>query len=701
MAASATAVAAIGLSMAPAHADATLDSLAASAVRSPIAQERFYFVMTDRYKDGDPANNEGGRTGALSQTGFLPESPAYYHGGDLTGLTGDCKADDSSDEGLARIKRMGFTAVWITPPFVQRTTQGSSAAYHGYWFLDITKPDPHVGTPEQFGAFVNCAHALGMKVFVDVVVNHTADAITYPQGYAYVPLSEKPYRTAAGRVFNPWRYTSGTSFPRLSAKRSFAKTPIPLTGYANAKAPAILNDVTRYHNRGDIAWGSCVGRCEMDGDFSGLDDIMTEDWPVVSALANAYGQWITTYGIDGFRIDTAKHVDPYFFGRWLPLVNQTAVAAGKPGFTSFGEIWYTDSAQLSEMMLNRQLPSVLDFPFQDTVRKYVSAKVTGGSLAALFDADDYYTSASTNAYGLTTFLGNHDMGRIGFFLRADSSADDATLLQRDLLAHDLLYLTRGVPVVYYGDESGMTGSGDGTDKQARQDMFPTKVTEWQSQRRIGGAPIGTGSSLSESTPISSRMAVLAALRTANPALADGAQITRYGEDQVFAASRIDATARTEYVVAFNTGDAPAAVSFPTSTPGATWTGLMGSAPASSGGDGTLAITVPARGTVVLRADRQLPTPSAPSVALKVGKDFASGRYKLTATVPGGDPSSVTFVMRSAANPNWTVLGTDDARPFRLFARPQGSSKVEIAAVVRDTAGQVASSGPVSVVLKAF
>ena len=701
IAAIATAVAAVGLSGLPAHADATLDAMASGSVRSPIAQDRFYFVMTDRYKDGDPANNEGGQTGALSQTGFLPESISYYHGGDLAGLTGDCKADDPTDEGLARIKRMGFTAVWITPPFVQRTTQGDSAAYHGYWFLDITKPDPRVGTPAQFGAFVDCAHRLGIKVFVDIVVNHTADVITYPQGNDYVSLAKKPYRTAAGRVFNPWHYTSGTAFPRLSAKRSFAKTPIPLTGYAQAKGPAVLNDVTKYHNRGDIAWGSCVGRCEMDGDFSGLDDLMTEDWTVVKGLADAYGQWITTYGIDGFRIDTAKHVDPYFFGRWLPLINQSATAAGKQGFTSFGEIWYTDSAQLSEMMLNRQLPSVLDFPFQDTVRNFVTTRVTGGSLAALFDADDYYTSASTNAYGLTTFLGNHDMGRIGFFLTTDRSANDATLLQRDLLAHDILYLTRGVPVVYYGDEAGMTGSGDGTDKQARQDMFPTKVTEWQTQTRIGGAPVGSGSSLSQTTPIASRMTELAAVRTANPALADGAQITRYGEGQVFAASRIDAAARTEYVVAFNTGGDPAPVSFATSTPSTTWSGLLGSAPATSGPDGTIAITVPARGSVVLKADDPLPAPAAPTVALRVGKDFATGKYKLTASVPGSDPSSVTFVIRTASSPNWTVLGTDDARPFRVFVQPRKGPNVEIAAVVLDSLGQRSASPITKMALKVF
>ncbi len=307
--------------------------------------------------------------------------------------------------------------------------------------------------------------------------------------------------------------------------------------FRGAKAPAVLNEVTRYHNRGDIAWGSCVGRCEMDGDFYGLDDLMTEDWTVVRALADAYGDWITKYGVDGFRLDTAKHVDPYFFGRWLPIVQQTAAAAGKPSFTSFGEIWYTDAAQLSEMMLARQLPSVLDFPFQKSAKDFVTGAASGATLTALFDEDDYYTSPTTNAYGLTTFLGNHDMGRIGFFLANQTQAQGQSLLERTLLAHDLLYLTRGVPVVYYGDEVGMTGSGDGTDKKARQDMFPTQVAEWQREQRIGTPPVGTGSSFDESTAIEARLRQLSALRAKYPALAGGAMIPRYGKDSVFAASR--------------------------------------------------------------------------------------------------------------------------------------------------------------------
>ncbi|MBK9738312.1 MAG: alpha-amylase [Actinobacteria bacterium] len=691
----------VSLAVSPAVADESLTSLAVPAVRSPISSDTFYFVMTDRYADGDPGNNTGGRTGPLETTGFEPASDAFYHGGDLAGLTGRCDASDPADEGLGRLKRLGFTAVWITPPFVQRTVQGSSAAYHGYWFLDITKPDPHVGTEADFAAFMGCAKKLGLKVFLDVVVNHTADVISYKEGNAYVPLAKAPYRTATGRPFNPWRFTAGSAFPRLAPRRSFAKTPRVDAPFASAKGPAVLNEVTRYHNRGDIAWGSCVGRCEMDGDFSGLDDLMTEDWTVVKALADAYGEWITKYGVDGFRIDTAKHVDPYFFGRWLPLVNQTAAAAGKPSFTSFGEAWLTDTAQLSELMLARQLPSVLDFPYQDTVRKFVSDQVTGRSLALLFDDDDYYTSASTNAYGLTTFLGNHDMGRIGFFLATGTSAEGPALLERDVLAHDVLYLTRGVPVVYYGDEVGMTGSGDGKDKNARQDMFPTEVAAWRTEERVGGAPIGSNSAFSRATPIEAHIGELARLRSENPALSSGPQITRYGDGSVFAASRIDVAARTEYLVAFNTADEAVSASIPTSTPSAAWSSLRGAGGAVTDAAGKMSLSVPARSSVVLKADSTLPSPGAPAVSVTAAQDAVTGRYKVSATVPGADPSSVTFVMRRKGAANWTVLGTDDARPFRVFVPPARRASAEIAAVVTDSVGQRASSPPITTGLSPF
>jgi hypothetical protein len=117
-----------GGSPAAAPGGAQLAALARPPVVSPIATQRIYFVMTDRYANGDPSNDRGGLSGGRGVTGYDPTSTAYFHGGDFKGLTGTCT---DTRTGLARIKSLGFNAIWVTPPFGQKTVQGSSAAYHG------------------------------------------------------------------------------------------------------------------------------------------------------------------------------------------------------------------------------------------------------------------------------------------------------------------------------------------------------------------------------------------------------------------------------------------------------------------------------------------------------------------------------------------------------------------------------------------
>ena len=157
--------------------------------------------------------------------------------------------------------------------------------------------------------------------------------------------------------------------------------------------------------------------------------------------------------------------------------------------------------------------AVLDFTFQSAASNYAKGFSAGG-LAALYAGDDRYTTPTTNAQALPTFLGNHDMGRIGYFVK---DADNRE--QRSELAHSLMYLTRGQPVVYYGDEQGFVGTGG--DKDARQSLFATQVDEYANQNLLDGTLAGSVDRYDTDSALYDHIAELAALRTAHPALRDG------------------------------------------------------------------------------------------------------------------------------------------------------------------------------------
>ena len=540
---------------------AALDALAKPPTYSAFASQRIYFVMPDRYANGDPSNDRGGLTGPRSVTGYDPADPGWYHGGDLKGLTGSCT---DTRTGLARIKELGFTAIWVTPVVAQQYVQADSAAYHGYWGLDFTRVDPHLGSNADFAAFVECAHSQRMKVYLDVVVNHTADVIIPAGGSTFRGADEVPYRDCKGKPFSALRYAGTNRFPCLSSRYQ-PRQPLVLPQNRSLKKPAWLNDVTRYHNRGDITFDSCSPACFEQGDFFGLDDIFTEQPFVVNGLAEVFGEWIRQFKVDGFRVDTAKHVDRAFFERWAPKILATARAAGVSDFEIFGEVFTTDTVELSSFVRDRAIPNVIDFPLQDSLVRYAGGSAGSRGIATRLADDDYFRGPSGVAPTPATFLGNHDIGRAAAKIREQTQAEGAELVARVNLGHSLLFLLRGAPTVYYGDEVGMMGRGG--DKAARQDMFPTKVAEWQAEERVGSPPIGTGSAFDVvGNPIAAHLRELGALREKNPALSTGASIVRVAQQGVLAVSRIDRDARREYLAVFNAGEAPARVTVQTATP---------------------------------------------------------------------------------------------------------------------------------------
>ena len=674
---------------------AALQALAKPPSYSAFASQRLYFVMPDRYANGDPANDEGGKSGGRSATGLDRADTGWYHGGDLKGLTGTCT---DTRTGLARLKDLGFTGIWVTPAVVQQAVQGDSAAYHGYWGLDFTRVDPHLGTNEDFAEFADCAHRLGLKVYLDVVVNHTADVILLSGGTSFLPPAEMPYRNCRGRPYKAQLYAGGKAFPCLS-NRYQPRRPAVLQANRSLKKPAWLNDVVRYHNRGDIDFSSCSDVCFEQGDFFGLDDVFTEQPVVVSGLAQVYGDWVRRYKLDGFRVDTAKHVDRAFFRSWAPKIRAAAVAAGVKEFEIFGEVTINDAADLAAFARERSIPNVLDFPLQDTLVRYAGGSSGSKGIQARLADDDYFRGPTAAAPTPPTFLGNHDMGRAALRIREQTGATGGELLQRVLLGHSLLYLLRGAPVVYYGDEVGMIGRGG--DKAARQDMFPTQVTEWRTEERVGSLPIGTGSSFDVSShPVGNHLRALGTLRDAHPALSTGASFVRLAQTSVLAVSRVDRDARREYLAVFNAGETAANVTVQTATPSSSWVPLLGTtATATTAANGRATLRLEPLSAVLYRADSELPRRGAARLSLRASSDLYTDFLRLTAIASSLDPLSVTFAWRRTGIAGWRRLAVDDGGPYRAFLDPgrfKKGERVYVVAVARASDGTVSASAVLTV-----
>jgi glycosidase len=406
------------------------------------------------------------------------------------------------------------------------------------------------------------------------------------------------------------------------------------------------------------------------GDFYGLDDIATEKPVVYNGWADVYGKWIKDYGLSGFRVDTARHVDDNFFKNWSPQINAAAQSVGINNFTIFGEVWDVNPINLMNYIRRNQIQTVLDFPFQRSAAEFASGYSDATTIENLFSYDDLYTTATTSASNMVTFLGNHDMGRAGKIIESKRINPASELLPRTLLGHSLMYLTRGIPSVYYGDEVGMTGTGSGSDQLARQDMFSTKVNIWKTEKRIGSSPIGTGNAfdVTDKHPIANHLKVLANLRASNPALANGWMQIRYAKDYLLAISKKDDVENREYVVAFNNSTKPVKVVVPTATSKGGWKLLMGKTTVKTSAE-KVTITVPALSTVVLKANQKID-----KTDVKVGKitselDFLTGYYETKAAVTTKDLAKVSFFIRTSADQAWSSLGTDTNLPYSVFVDP--------------------------------
>jgi glycosidase len=471
-----------------------LSAVASCEAQSPSNEfwqgQSIYQIITDRFFDGDNANNN-------ADGNFDARKSRAVHGGDFKGL----------EQKLDYIKALGATAIWISPVVLN-----AKGEFHGYAGRDFFEIDPHWGTLAELQHMVQAAHARGLLVIDDIIVNHGGDLID--SGDPGYPKFIAP--------------PDGYSLRYRSSKQYAA----PFN--TNAANPNLTN---LFHNNGEIPDYKIAQHFEL-GELSGLDDFRTESPYIRSNMVEVYKYWIEQAGFDAFRIDTVKHVEMAFWQYWCPLIHEFAAKRGKPNFFMFGEVYDGSDVKCGSYTGTKAggafaLDSVLDYPLYYKI-KNVFATASGNTR----QLEERYNAIASNydpaaQMRLVTFLDNHDQPRFMSISGATDARLDLALL--------FLYTSRGIPCLYYGTEQGFNG---GTDPNDREDMFAGQFEQGPS----------VGDNFNMTHPHFKMVARLNNFRRLYPALRFGAHINQWNNSSgpgLFAYSRRVAQ-NGEVFVAFNT-----------------------------------------------------------------------------------------------------------------------------------------------------
>ncbi len=606
-----------------------------------VRDDVFYFVMPDRFNNANPDNDNGSKEIAISSGGLDRSSKWAFHGGDMQGI----------EEKLDYLKDMGITAIWMTPILRNKAVQKDGFAHHGYWIVDFTEIDSHFGTNDDLKSLINAAHAKGIKIFFDIITNHTADVIKYRECH-----------DETGKFKEGLDRCEYKSLAQIAAGDTY--TPFVPEKEQGQKFPEWLNDPQYYHNQGDTTF---EGENSLYGDFFGLDDINTEHPRVVEGMIEIYQNIISEFKPDGFRIDTVRHVQLPFWQEFGPAIMDHAKKEGIPNFHIFGEVYDPSPASLSRFTTIGKLPAVLDFGFQDAAAKIFYQDQNPEVMKTLIDNDDYYNDADSQADLLLTFLGNHDMGRTGYFINqgvVDASSEEK--LQRSILSHALMYMTRGIPVVYYGDEQGFTG--DGNDVDARENMFASQVASYNDNILLGSTQTTAEDNFNSEHPIYRALKEFAQLRFDHPTLRRGIQINRFFDThtKAFAFSRVDIEERTEYLVVFNSDTQTQSVELKASAD--TYKNIYGDADINIE-SGNVKVELAGLSFAVFKAEQALAASSTDIQLKKVetGKD-AEHLWHVQYSIESALPIALRKVTTEYLDENgeWQVAAHDYTEPYSAY-----------------------------------
>ena len=348
---------------------------------------------------------------------------------------------------LDYVRDLGATAIWITPPNLQAGPAGTACGYHGYWIDYADPPDdalqPELGTPAELAALTAEMHAQGMRFVLDMVVNHAGDRSRLPHEHA------------------DWFHA-----PATCASLGPAQVYCPLDGHP---------------------------------DFA-------QERPEVAAYLSALeARAVTRYGVDGIRMDTAKHVPAtYFHDSFFP-----AVRGARPDLFAVAELFDEGSTQIFPAYLDAGFDAAFHYPLYAAIADAIGKSGSTDRIAQAI-AEGITRLGPDRALDLVLFVDNHDVPRFAN-LPGPGVAEDE-IRKRLLLGLDLIFTLPGIPQLYYGDELGMYGAGD---PDNRRDL-----PAW-AMDPAGRAQAHPGSVVAGSAQVYTRVQRLSALRRTVPALAEG------------------------------------------------------------------------------------------------------------------------------------------------------------------------------------
>jgi glycosidase len=436
-----------------------------------------YFIMPDRFADGDRANNDPRKSPGL----YDRSKGRYYHGGDFQGII----------DHLPYLKELGVTALWINPvydntdrldekemyPEVEGGPRKPTTAYHGYGAIDFYGVEEHYGTMQKLKELVDKAHAEGFKVIQDQIANHTSP---------YHPwATERPTPT--------WFY--GTVENHLSNNWQKWTTMDP-----NA------TEETRRRN--------------LEGWFIDiLPDLNQDDEEVRRYLIQNTLWWLGTVGFDAVRMDTLPHVPRQFWRDW-----SAAIHTEYPNVNILGELFDGDPALLSYFQkgkvghdgIDTGIDTVYDFALHYAIRDAFAKGESVRKLAQVLAHDYLYPRPEV----LVPFVGVHDMQRF--------MSEKGATVEGLKLAQTFVMTTRGTPLLYYGDELAMEGGGDPDNRRDFPGGFPND--ERNAFTKAGRTSVENG--------VFEHVKLLAKLRAELPALRRGSLLQLHDEEQQTAFARV-------------------------------------------------------------------------------------------------------------------------------------------------------------------